>query len=153
MVESLQFQAKVRMNANLAKDKKAYAKLVRDLLVQGLIKLIEPSVILRVRKSDLEMVKGQVDGAVKIYKETMLAQVQAFKNKTDIPCKVTIDDKNFLPEWNEADQKNSCLGGFVIYAKKNRIVCSQTLDDRMALVFAQAIPQIRSSLFPSLVRK
>lgn len=153
MVESLQFQAKVKMNANLAKDKKAYAKLVRDLLVQGLIKLIEPSVILRVRKSDLEMVKGQVDGAVKIYKETMLAQVQAFKGKTDIPCRVTIDDKNFLPEWNEADQKNSCLGGFVIYAKKNRIVCSQTLDDRMALVFAQAIPQIRSSLFPSLVRK
>ncbi len=33
MVESLQFQAKVKMNANLTKDKKAYQKLVRDLLV------------------------------------------------------------------------------------------------------------------------
>ena len=33
MVESLQFQAKVKMHANLTKDKKAYAKLVHDLLV------------------------------------------------------------------------------------------------------------------------
>jgi vacuolar-type H+-ATPase subunit E/Vma4 len=80
----------------------------------------------------------------------MLSQVVAFKGKKDIPCKVTVDENNFLPEWNEADLKNSCLGGFVMYAKKNRIVCSQTLDDRMALVYAQAIPQIRAQLFPSL---
>ena len=40
-----------------------------------------------------------------------------------------------------------------MYAKKNRIVCSQTLDDRMALVYAQAIPQIRAQLFPSLDEK
>ena len=66
----------------------------------------------------------------------MLSQVVAFKGKKDIPCKVTVDESNFLPEWNEADLKNSCLGGFVMYAKKNRIVCSQTLDDRMALVYA-----------------
>lgn len=59
--------------------------------------------ILRVRKSDLELIKGQIDEAVKTYKGMMLKQVVAFKNKTDIPCKVTIDDKNFLPEWNEKD--------------------------------------------------
>lgn len=83
----------------------------------------------------------------------MLAKVKAFEGKKDIPCKVSVDEENFLPEWNPDEPQRSCLGGFIMYAKKNRIVCSQTLDDRMGLVHAQAIPAIRSSLFPSLVRK
>ena len=153
MVESLQLSAMIKMHNNLQKNPEGYKNLIKDLLVQGLIKLIEPSMILRVRKSDLEVVKSQIDSAIKKYKKLMLEQVVAFKDKTDIPCRVTIDEANFLPEWNESDQKNSCLGGFVMYAKKNRIVCSQTLDDRMALVYAQAIPQIRAQLFPSLDEK
>jgi len=40
-----------------------------------------------------------------------------------------------------------------MFAKKNRIVCSQTLDARMELVYAMAIPQIREMLFPSLAKK
>ena len=80
--------------------------------------------VLRVRKSDLKTVQNLINDAVKTYKDLMLKQVKALKGKTDIPCEVTVDDKNFLPEWNPEDQKNSCLGGFVIYAKKNRIVCS-----------------------------
>ena len=65
-----------------------------------MIKLIEPAIILRVRKNDLELVKGQIEPAIAVYKKLMLKEVVAFKNKTDIPCKVTVDDKNFLPEWN-----------------------------------------------------
>jgi hypothetical protein len=80
----------------------------------------------------------------------MLKEVAALTGKTTIPCIVLVDEKNFLPEWNPQDKNNSCLGGFMIFAKKNKIVCSQTLDDRMGLVFAQAIPQIRVTLFPSL---
>lgn len=65
----------------------------------------------------------------------MLSQVQALEGKDDIPCTVTVDDKNFLPEFNPTDPTNSCLGGFVMYARKNRIVCSQKLDDRLTLTF------------------
>lgn len=115
--------------------------------------MIEGSVTLRVRESDVDLIESQIEKAVSIYKEKMLREVVALQGKDNIPCKVTIDKKNFLPEWNADDAKNSCLGGFVIYAKKNRIVCSQTLDDRMGLIYAQTIPQIRAMLFPSLVRK
>lgn len=101
MVESLQLAASIKLNAKLTKDKKAYASLIKDLLVQGLIKLIEPTVILRVRKSDLDVVKAQIDAAIKQYKEVMLKNVRAFKGKTDINCKVLIDEKNWLNEWNE----------------------------------------------------
>ena len=76
------------------------------------------------------------------------------EGKDDIPCTVTIeeDPKKRLPEYNEADPTNSCLGGFVMYCKKNRIVCSQTLDDRINLVYQQAIPEMRAALFPSMVK-
>ena len=39
-----------------------------------------------------------------------------------------------------------------MYCKKNRITCSQTLDDRIAMTYQQAIPQIRVQLFPSLIK-
>ena len=83
----------------------------------------------------------------------MLSQVQALEGKDDIPCVVTVDDQNFLPEFNAQDPTNSCLGGFVMYARKNRIVCSQTLDDRLSMTFQQSIPAMRASLFPSLTKQ
>lgn len=83
----------------------------------------------------------------------MLSQVKALEGKDDIPCEVTVDQTRFLPEYNENDPTNSCLGGFVMYARKNRIVCSQTLDDRLAMTFQQSIPQMRAELFPSLAKK
>lgn len=83
----------------------------------------------------------------------MLSQVKALEGKDDIPCTVTIDSKKFLPEYNAEDPTNSCLGGFVMYARKNRIVCSQTLDDRLEMTFQQSIPAMRANLFPCLTKK
>ena len=91
----------VKMHNNLQSNPNAYGELIKNLLVQGLIKLFEPSMILRVRKSDLQLVKSQIGAATKIYKELMLSQVVAFKDKKDIPCRVSVDEENFLPEWNE----------------------------------------------------
>ena len=86
----------------------------------------------------------------------MLAEVNSIREAKmeEVPCEILVDDKNFLPEW-DAEKGTGCLGGFEIYANKNRTVCSQTLEARMQLVFAQATPQIRHMLFPSLrkVRK
>ena len=82
----------------------------------------------------------------------MLSQVKALEGKSDIPCTVNIDSENRLPEYNESDPTNSCLGGFVMYCRKNRIVCSCTLDDRVNMAYHMSIPQIRATLFPSLVR-
>ena len=103
LVESLQLEAKKKMAENLKQNPKSYQDLLKNLLVQGLIKLIEPKVILKVRKSDLKTVQNIINDAVKIYKDLMIKQVKALKGKTDIPCEVTVDDKNFLPEWNAED--------------------------------------------------
>ena len=153
LVESLQLAAKKQLAEKIAEDNDAYAELLKNLLVQGLIKLIEPTVTLRVRESDKDLIEGLIDDAIAEYKELMLAQVKALEGKDDIPCKVLIDENNWLPEWNEEDPAHSCLGGFVMYCRKNRIVCSQTIDDRLALTYQQCIPEMRASLFPSLTSK
>ena len=151
LVESLQSAAALQMARNLTSSgNEEYATLLKKLLIQGLIKLIEPKITLRCRQSDVDVLNSIIDDAVNEYKSSMLDQVAALQGKSDIPCVVTVDDQHFLPEFNEQDPTNSCLGGFVMYARKNRIVCSQTLDDRLAMTFHQSIPDMRASLFPSL---
>ena len=152
LVESLQAYAGKQMAERLAGDSDAYADLLKNLLIQGLIKLIEPKITLRCRQSDVDVLQSVVDDAISEYKKSMLSQVVALEGKDDIPCAVIIDSDKFLPEFNESDPTNSCLGGFVMYARKNRIVCSQTLDDRLKMTFQQSIPMMRASLFPSLAK-
>ena len=45
------------------------------------------------------------------------------------------------------------MGGIVMHAKKGRIVCSNTLDDRLGLCYQEAIPDVRRILFPSFKKK
>ena len=151
LVEKLQTEAKRAMVQTLTSDSKKYEALLKDLLIQGLIKLIEADITLRVRKSDVAIVKKVIDPAVDEYKKMMTTQVKACMGR-DIPCKIKVDEKNFLPEFDESAEQ-SCMGGFVMYARKNKIVCSQTLDDRLSLVYQQAIPAIRATLFPSFNKK
>lgn len=77
-------------------------------------------------------------------------QVKAFKGKAakDIPCKIVIDGTHL--EDIEQNETTGIIGGFKLYAKKGRIVCSQTIDDRVDLCFQAAIPAIRHMLFPSM---
>ena len=153
LVESLQAEAGRQMHQNLERDEAAHRELLKNLLIQGLIKLIEPKITLRCRQRDSDLLNSVIDEAVQEYKSAMLSQVVALEGKDDIPCVVTVDDKHFLPDYNESDPTNSCLGGFVMFAKKNRIVCSQKLDDRLAMTFQLSIPEMRASLFPSLASK
>ena len=68
----------------------------------------------------------------------------------EIPCTLTVDT-TYL-ESVEDNEVSGIIGGFKIYAKKGRIVCSQTIDDRIDLCFQAAIPAIRHMLFPSMRR-
>ena len=66
-----------------------------------------------------------------------------------------LDNNKFLPEFNEKSENptESCMGGILMHARQGRIVCSNTLDERLQLVYQEAIPQIREQLFPCLVKE
>ena len=92
MVESLKGEAKKAMQEKMSSNRSEYSALLKKLLVQGLIKLIEPKVTLRCRESDHSLLEAVIDDAVSEYKQLMLSQVKALEGKGDIPCVVTIDD-------------------------------------------------------------
>ena len=77
-VESLLHDAKIELNVQI-QDQEVYGKLIKDLLVQGLIKLMEPSVLLKVRECDIDIIESQIEEAVAEYKEAILREVKAFE--------------------------------------------------------------------------
>jgi len=127
--------------SDVAKDKK-YPDLVRYLIVQGLMTITENKIILQCRKEDLNIVKGQLDAAIKLYQDFI-------KDNTGIVPKCSVDISNdFLPSGAVKGKKQlSCAGGVVLSARNGTIICRNTLDSRLDLCFDNLIPQIRAILF------
>ena len=85
---------------------------------------MEGQIFIRCREADLDIIKEVQDEAVQQYREMIVSQVKRFEGKApeDIPCNIIIDTK-FL-ESIEDNEATGCLGGFKLFAKKGRIVCS-----------------------------
>lgn len=107
-----------------------YRDILNLLIVQGLFRLTESHVIVRVRQVDLPLVESLIDAVQNGYKEVTMKDVT-----------VKIDQDNFLA----AD----CCGGIDLYAGKGRIKVSNTLETRLELIAQQLVPEIRGSLFGS----
>ncbi len=85
---------------------------------------------IRCRQSDLKIVLEVSAEATKEYKQLMKREVKLFKDK-EVPLKLVIDQDKFLPEFDETEGGESCMGGVLLHARKGRIVCSNTIDERL----------------------
>ena len=85
---------------------------------------MEGQVYIRCRKVDVPVFEEIKDEAVQTYREMIVSQVLRFKGKqpSDIPCQVIMDTR-FLENIDD-NETTGCIGGFKIFAKKGRIVCS-----------------------------
>jgi len=122
----------------LTKDANQYKQLLKKLIIQGLWKLQEPEVILVCRKQDLALVKEVVDAAA-----------QEYSRNSEKKCEVKIDQTTFLPPGPEhaTSEGEICSGGVVLSSNEGRIICSNTLDARLAMSYEQNLPKIRTVLF------
>jgi len=126
-----------------------YPDLLRFLIAQTLMKVSETKVSLICRREDLDIVKKQLEPAIKQYQKIV-------ENGTGIVphCDVQIDTNEFLPPGPSGDPKAaSCCGGVVISARDGCILCRNTLDSRLDLCFESLIPATRSILFPKKAAK
>ena len=162
LIQKLYKDARLSIVKKQQADLNAYRELIKDLIVQvylenlinvfqGLIRLMEPEVNIRCRKSDKQLVERVIDTAAAEYKKLMKENVKSYANK-DVPLQIILDEGKYLPEFNEKGETatESCMGGIILHAKRGRIVCSNTLDERLQLVYSDAIPEIREKLFPCL---
>ncbi|XP_009605125.1 V-type proton ATPase subunit E2-like isoform X2 [Nicotiana tabacum] len=122
-------KALVKINSG---DKNNYKKLLKGLIVQSLVRLKEPSVLLRCREMDVSVVKSVVEDAKREYTE---------KAKVRTP-NVTIDNVHLPPPPTDSDpHRPSCSGGVVLASEDGKIVCDNTLDARLDVVFRQKLPE------------
>jgi hypothetical protein len=85
---------------------------------------MEGQIFIRCRKEDVSIIEAVQADAISAYKNLIIKEVIRFKGKSvdDIPCNIIIDSKYL--ESVEDNEASGSLGGFKLYAKKGRIVCS-----------------------------
>ncbi|KAI6707122.1 hypothetical protein NL676_010084 [Syzygium grande] len=116
-----------------------YRKLLNDLIVQSLLRLKEPAVLLRCRKDDLHLVESVLDSAKEEYA----------KKASVHPPEIIVDDRVYLPPAPSHHNAHGlhCSGGVVLASRDGKIVCENTLDARLDVVFRKKLPEIRKWLF------
>eukprot|EP01098_Paradermamoeba_levis_P001673 TRINITY_DN1193_c0_g1_i1.p1 TRINITY_DN1193_c0_g1~~TRINITY_DN1193_c0_g1_i1.p1 ORF type:complete len:262 (-),score=119.07 TRINITY_DN1193_c0_g1_i1:136-831(-) len=112
-----------------------YEQLLKNLIVQGLLKLEETDVRIRCREVDVNLVK-------KIFKEAERLYAQITGQEVSLSI-----DSQWLPPPRSAGGVQSCAGGIVLSAREGRILCDNTLDQRLRLIQEQRLPDIRMTLF------
>ncbi|WCJ26439.1 V-type proton ATPase subunit E [Euphorbia peplus] len=123
---------------NVSRDNRVYKKLLQDLIVQSLLRLKEPAVLLRCRKDDLNLVESVLNSAKQVY---------ADKAKVHAP-EIIVDNNVYLPPAPTSHNTHGlyCSGGVVLASRDGKIVCENTLDARLDVVFRQKLPEIRKRL-------
>ena len=90
-----------------------------------MVKLLEEEIELMVRENEVSLVEDLISECQEEYSDLMMRETGDEYN-----CDLKVIDDIFLNNTNGA-----LCGGVILYAKKRRIVCSNTLEDRLNLVF------------------
>jgi V-type H+-transporting ATPase subunit E len=121
-----------------------YKKLLTDLIVQGLLLIIEEDVSVRVREVDARVAGSCLDAAAAKYSEIIKAQTGGTKR-----VKLTIDKSATLPPPpGTAGAVSTCLGGVTLLGMGGKVKVDNTLDARLNLACENDKPMIRQILFP-----
>lgn len=112
-----------------------YAKLLENLITQGLIKIEEKKVSIICRPKDKSVVQAAVPQAISA---AAAALSEAGFKDYDADVNV-VESPNVLPD--------GAAGGVILTSLGGKIVCDQTLETRLRYVYDDLQPQIRDMLF------
>jgi len=120
-----------------------YPQLLRFLIAQGLMTLLENAITIQVRKEDLAIARKELPAAISLFQETMKSASGVTPS-----INVALDEKEFLPPAPVKGKEGaSCTGGVLLIARSGQIVCRNTLDHRLDLAFEALKPSLRGILF------
>lgn len=132
VLEKIAADSKARITSDLS-DAGTNQQFVTDLIVQGLLMLLEENVEIRCRPADKSIVERAIPAAADKYKG-----IVSQHSETKGECNLTISDNGLSPD---------SLGGVVLTCKDGLISIDNTIDARLAHVMEQAKPEIRKKLF------
>eukprot|EP00483_Globobulimina_turgida_P000867 UN00868 len=120
--------------SSLKNDKNRYKQLLKKLMIQGLIRIDENIVVIRVVKEDIDLAQAVFNDAVSEYKKIWKNEVGA-----EDPISATLDRSRFLP--------SAAIGGVSVYARHNKICLDNTLSARLSVCQQALLPILRGRLF------
>jgi len=135
IVLGLRDEAKERLS-QISRPGPEYQALLKNLIVQGLVKLSEPQVAVRVREEDKAEVQAVLSAAAKEY-----------QSRTSKTVELSIDRHYLPPGPSKGGFGLTCAGGVLLSAQDEKIVCDNTLDQRLSLAFDSLLPEIRRTIF------
>jgi V-type H+-transporting ATPase subunit E len=138
-VNSVFEEAKNQLALRIKNDEDEYKKVLKDLMIQGFIKLLEENINIICKKEDYNLVNSIVDEAKEEFLEKLKKEAKKSINLTKM--NVTVDNKFYLPD--------NLLGGVFLTSLKSKIRVDNTLDKRLELLKQSATPEIRKILFDS----
>lgn len=112
----------------ISKDKSKYKPVLTGLIEEGLLSLLEKSVTVKIRKSDVEIAKEAIQEAAKNFEE-----------KAKFPVEVNVDEENYL--------NDDIAGGVILVNGTGKIELDNTLEERLKLLSEESLPAIRLSVF------
>ncbi|CAP25862.1 Protein CBR-VHA-8 [Caenorhabditis briggsae] len=114
--------------SRISGDAARYPAILKGLIMQGLLQLLEQEVVLRCREKDLRLV------------EQLLPEcLDGLKKEWGSTTKVVVDKHNYLP--------SESAGGVELASRGGKIKVSSTLESRLELIASQIVPQVRTALF------
>ena len=112
----------------------SYKKLLKELILECMVKLLEKECFVKVRKADLDYMKSVLKECENEYSNLMKKET-----KRDYGCKLTLLEDDFIE--NE-------YGGVIMMNKDKKIIINNGLKDRLMLTKEHHLPEIKNMLFP-----
>ena len=110
-----------------------YKKILKQLIIESMVKLLESTCYLQIRKEDENYVKSILNECEKSYSDFMKKETSR-----DYNCKLIIDHEYYDNEF----------GGVKLMNSDKKIILSNGLQDRLMLCKEQYLPDIKKMLFP-----
>lgn len=133
LLDELKHDTETKLKATIS-NKKVYKELLRKLLLEGAVRLIESDIQILCREEDVSLIKEIIADAEKDFQEFMRNNM----NK-EYTTKFTIIDKKFM----EKEE----IGGVILYCNRFKTVLNNSLKSRLELTFESSIPDVRRKLF------
>lgn len=140
-IQEIVADAKIKLR-EVAKNPTTYKKLLTELIVQGMRKLKEKTLTVKVRQVDVLVAKEVLDSARKLY---------TIQFKEEAPLLVLEQNTFLAPPPSGGEDLAACNGGAMLISGDGRIICSNTLDDRLNISYHANLPEIRTKLFGAFV--
>lgn len=138
-------EAKTHLINRIKNKPNDYKVVIKNIIIQGLIKLLEENVNIVCKKTDFDLVTSVLEQAKTEFLELLKREAKKFKN---FNVNITVDTKYYLPE--TVYYKHILIisiGGLVLSAQRSKIRIDNTLDKRLELLKQTATPEIRKLLF------